>query len=208
MKPLIKIAIPFILLLFIFSSCLITSLHPLYTKDDLVFNKNLLGTWIDNDSSTWILEPYYKSEIDIFGSPTKKDSSLTKNTETYKLTLISEKGKGELLLHLAKLNNHIFIDFFPFIDTEKYLDNYFTGMHFLPVHSFGIVNITDTLVKINLLSAEWLVDKVDAKEVNLSIQELDENGEIIISSTPEIQEFLINYADNKKAFDFEIILKR
>lgn len=205
MKLKIKFAISFVLLLIISSSCLITSLHPLYTKNDLVFNDTLLGTWTDDDSSTWVIERYFQP--DIFGVENKKDSLKEKVTKTYKLTYISEKAGGELLLHISKLDNSFFIDFFPNIDGEEFLNNYFIEMHHLPVHSFGIIDINDSIVKINLLNEEWLSEKVESQEVDINIHEI-EDWKLITSSTSEIQVFLIKYAKNKDAFDNEIVLRR
>ena len=45
------------------SSCIVRSIHPFYKDKDVVFKKELLGTWIDSDSSAWKFSQhmYYES---------------------------------------------------------------------------------------------------------------------------------------------------
>ncbi len=37
----------------LYSGCLVTSIHPLGTEDDIVFDENLIGVWYDDEDS-WI----------------------------------------------------------------------------------------------------------------------------------------------------------
>jgi len=51
-----KSIVLFILTFLIFTSC-VTSLHPITeNQSDLVFKKDLLGTWVDKDSARYIIE--------------------------------------------------------------------------------------------------------------------------------------------------------
>ena len=47
-----KIIIPLLALL-VFSSCIVKSLHPFYTKEKIVSNKKLEGTWEDSKKGNW-----------------------------------------------------------------------------------------------------------------------------------------------------------
>lgn len=44
------------------SGCLVTSLHPFYKESDVVFNTQLLGTWLDEDSAIWRINPFVFSK--------------------------------------------------------------------------------------------------------------------------------------------------
>ena len=68
-------------------------LHPLYTKDNIVLEKKLLGTWVDDANSpetTWEFKRMDEPE------------------NAYKLIFTDEDGKkGSFIAHLLKLQNNL-----------------------------------------------------------------------------------------------------
>ena len=40
------------------TGCFVKSLHPFYKESDVVFKNELLGTWLDEDSATWRINPF------------------------------------------------------------------------------------------------------------------------------------------------------
>lgn len=67
----------------------VMSLRPLYTKENVVFDKKLLGTWVDDPNDpeiTWQFE------------------SIDERKNAYKLVFTGEDGmKGSFVAHLVKL---------------------------------------------------------------------------------------------------------
>lgn len=54
MKKVILLSLSTVFLLL--NGCPVKSLHPFYTENDLVFKEELLGQWIDEDSTVWNIE--------------------------------------------------------------------------------------------------------------------------------------------------------
>ena len=206
MKRKLKITLLFVLTLFVLSSCVVTSLHSLYKEDQLLFNEKFVGQWNDNDGNEWDITAF--SGYNILGNiDTKKDSlNKKKPPKAFYLKMKDEKGTGNFILGLVQLGDNLFIDFYPDIYSKDEINNEFMSYHRLPVHSFGKINISDTLVQIKLLNSDWLSDYAESGDTLLDVQEV-EIGNIITSSTEKIQRFLIQYADSTELFGDEIILK-
>ncbi len=106
----------------------VISLHPLYTEKDIVVDKKLCGTWIDESGdmkSTW--------EFECIDEP--------KNA--YKLIFTDENGKkGSFVAHLVKLENRLFLDIFPSElpwepeDPNK-MDWPYNSLFLIPAHTFA-----------------------------------------------------------------------
>ncbi len=205
MKLKTKFVLSFVLLGFTLTSCIVTSLNPLFSEDQLIFNKSFIGTWLDTDSTEWNISAF--NGFDFGLGEGKKDSIADKEApKAYYLKLKDNKSTGNFILGLIKLDDNFFVDFYPDIYSNDPIKNEFYTVHRLPVHSFGKALITDTLIKIQRLNYDWLNEYAKSTDALLDMQEL-ETGTVITSSTEEIQRFLIKYADNKDVFSDAIVLR-
>ena len=94
----------------------IPSVHPLYTEQDLIFDRLLVGVWDGEDGKeTW---------------------TFTRSGENaYTLRFVDGKGKaGQFSVHLLKVGDRRFLDLCP-ADPDL-PQNDFYKFHLLPVHSF------------------------------------------------------------------------
>ncbi len=190
MKPRIVFSVLIILLLF--SGCVVFSFYPLYTKDDLFPNDLLLGEWIDGDSAIWKFEYKYNGEH----KPENVDS-------TAYILHIKEKDTNELsyqslLVHIVKLEGNYFLDF--------YLEDYFKDdnvnffdLHVLPVHSFAKVELKEDQAYIRWFDPDWLKKLIDQNRIRIHHEN---NGEhILLTAKPaELQKFVIKYVHSEEAF--------
>ena len=100
-----KKSIVFIIMIsLIFTSC-VTSLHPITENQaDLVFKKDLLGTWVDKDSARYIIEEA-KERGDKFYQATvidpKKSSETGNFSDTSYFIVSLANVKGKLFLDCA-----------------------------------------------------------------------------------------------------------
>jgi hypothetical protein len=173
----------------VLSAC-VPSLNPLYTEHDLVFDPALVGHWAENDNAqdTWTFE---KS-----------------GDQDYK-AIYQEKGKtGEFDVHLVKLGERLFLDFYPQDDGIKEMDrNDFYRFHFLPVHTFARVSLSGSTVDMAFLDPDWLKKLLDREPKAIRHERRGEDGIILTASTKDLQTFLLKHAD--EAFgDKPTVLKR
>ena len=98
------------LLVVLLGCCLVPSIHPLYTDEDLVFEEELLGKWSDGND-IW---EFKKAE-----------------GKAYKMRFFNGK-EGQFEAHLVELDGVRFLDIFP--DGET-LDNV---QNFYKIHLFSV----------------------------------------------------------------------
>ncbi len=158
----------------------IPSLHPLYTEKDLVFDEALVGTWQDdNQECLW---------------------KFTKNGDKeYKLVYIEDGKKGEFIVHLLKLKDKMFIDFYP-IEQEDV--NGFYAMHMIPAHTFMLVKQIQPTLQMCALNPDTLKEIIqkDPKAVKHEKLAKDDDKDIFTASPEELQAFIIKNLDTPDFF--------
>jgi hypothetical protein len=173
----------------ILSGC-VQSVNPLYTERDLVFDSTLVGTWSENDGDqeTWVFE--------------KSDD------KGYK-AIYQEKGKtGEFDVHLVKLGDRLFLDFYPEDGGIKEMDrNDFYRFHFLPIHTFARVSLSPSSLEMAFMDPDWLNKLIEGNPKAIRHERRGEDGILLTAPTKDLQKFVLKYAG--EAFgDKPAVLKR
>jgi len=178
----------------------VASLYPLYTKEDAVFEKKLLGTWVDdqnNPETTW--------EFKCPNEPEK----------VYKLVFSDDEGKkGSFDVYLVKLEKLLFLDVYPNRSPCKEEDLEetawpYNGFFLVPTHTFIKIDSIEPTLKIRLTDDDEL--KKLLKEVPDAVKhELVDGTLILTASTKELQVFVAKYAEDDRLFskEKEIVLVR
>ncbi|MBN1506309.1 MAG: hypothetical protein JW955_05660 [Sedimentisphaerales bacterium] len=190
----------------------IVSLHPLFTKETIVFEEKLLGTWVGdaNDTGTvWEFARFDESSAESLPKELKDDFK-----RFYRLTMTDgEDHKGSLAACLVKLGNRSFLDIFPDrypsgesdIEKVKLLYNAF---FFLPSHTFVRVDsIGDDALKLHLTDDGEFLKLMDAEPKAVECTGTEERP-ILTASTKELQAFVTKYADDKRLFPTELSFTR
>lgn len=176
----------------------ITSLHPLYTDKDLVFDTRLVGTWqTDDPNETWKLENLLDKDKTTF-----KSQFINKNM--YLLTHTVKGEKAEFQLNLVKLGNNYFIDLYPgsLKEEDKLLQD-----HYLPVHSYAKIKIDSNGFELYYLNADLLYELLSENRIKIKHESFD-FYKVITASTDELQKFIIKFADNKDFFTAPIKFRK
>jgi hypothetical protein len=173
----------------VLSAC-VPSLNPLYNEQDLVFDPALVGRWAENDNAqdTWTFE---------------------KSGDKGYQAIYQEKGQtGEFDVHLVKLGEQLFLDFYPQDGGIKEMDrNDFYRFHFLPVHTFARVSLSGSAVEMAFLDPDWLKKLLDREPKAIRHERRGEDGIVLTASTKDLQTFLLKYAGEAFA-DKPTVLKR
>ncbi len=187
----------FYLLAALLGGCVpVVSLHPLYTEEDVVFEEKLLGIWIqDNNETTW--------EFNRPGEPEK----------TYELIFSDNEGKkGSFDVHLAKLENKLFLDVYPSgppwdeEDPNKLIWPYNT-LFLIPVHTFIKIDSIEPQLKMRLTDDDEM-KKLLKEEPNAVEHTIIDDKPFLTASTQKLQAFVLKYADDNRLFIKETVLGR
>ena len=176
----------------------VMSLHSLYTKEDVVFDEKLLGTWVDdpnNPETTW------------------EFMRIDEPNNAYKL-IFSDKDdqKGSFIACLVKLKERFFLDVYPSDppwepeDPNK-LKWPFNTLFLVPVHTFIRIDSLEPQLKMRL-TLEDEMEKLLKEDPNAVQHTLVEDRLVLTASTKELQAFVLKYADDKRLFADETVLER
>jgi len=176
----------------------VISLHPLYTEKDVVVDKKLCGTWVDdanNPKTTW--------EFKCIDEP--------KNA--YKLIFTDDEGmKGSFVAHLVKLQNKLFLDIFPSElpwepeDPNK-MDWPYNSLFLIPAHTFVKIDSIEPRLKLSLTLESKMEELL--KENPSAVEHTTAGKKLVLTgSTKELQAFVLKYADDERVFADQVILSR
>ena len=189
----------FYMLAALMGGCLpVISLHPLYTKEDVVFDKKLLGTWVDDANepeTTWQFKTIDKPE------------------NAYKLIFTDADGlKGSFVGRLVKLQGRLFLDVYPSElpwdpDDPNKVEWPHNSYFLIPAHTFIRVDWAGRRLKMRLILESQLKEllKEDRDAIEFAVVE---DRHILTASTKELQAFVLKYADGDKLFTDEVVLER
>ena len=176
------------------SGCLVKSLHPFYSDSDIVFRKDILGSYFDQDKGTWTIEQNQKKGL--LGKTTK----LTNN---YLLTLVDEKNrKATFLGVLFKLDNDFYVDFYLENGNDEKAETELYALHVVGVHTVARLRIGKNDMHIMWYNEQWLSDLFEHNKIRLAHEKLEGSDNIVLTaSTDELQKFMKKFANDPNAFE-------
>ena len=173
------------------SGCLVSSLHPFYKMKDKIFDKTLIGTWIEEgDSSFWVIE---ENEISTgFMNPSRPDS-------TYKIKYYQEDGISILKGTLFVLDGKNYVDFFPDPE-EEHCTPEMTAYHHIPVHTLARLKITPDSLMFFWYGEEWLNELFENNRVRIAHETIEVSSDyttnVLTASTSDLQKFIRKYMND------------
>ena len=176
----------------------VLSLYPLYTKEDVVLEKKLLGTWVDDANSpetTW--------EFNRIDEP----------ENAYKLIFTDEDGKkGSFVAYLLKLQDKLFLDIYPSDlpwepDDPNKMDWPYNSFFLVPAHTFLRINSIEPQLKMRL-ALESKIEELLTEDPN-AVKHMTIGERLVLTApTKELQAFVLKHVDSDELFTDEITLMR
>ena len=192
----------FTLAVFVLISGCIPSLYPLYTDDTLAFDEKLVGNWQEEEEGKKdpqtgkIIYPQWHFKR-------------SKKEKSYYLTHTTGEGQSsEYEVHLVKLGDRYYFDFYPDEDQDALDDlDDFLQFHLYPVHTFAKVEIREDQVAFYMFDNEWLDDLIEQRKIRIRHERADDLT-LLSASTEELQQFVLKYGDDPNAYVDPVILVR
>ena len=179
----------FLTVAFLAGGCIVTSLHPLYTQDDIIFDESLVGSWRQkNDNTTWMFKK-------------------TENNR-YQLFVFDEDGSGEFEACLMRLEEYLFLDLTP-AEPENTPLNDFYFLHLVPTHSFMKVELDENTLILGFISLNWFEDlSMKKKDIGVKYEVRDDDMILMTAPTEELKQFVLTNAEKEGFFEFEPLVRQ
>lgn len=174
--------------LLLLSGCIVQSLHPLYTDENVIFDTRLIGQWSEEGSE----------EIWEFSRLDEKRYGC--------VVYVDEDEKGMLEARLLTIKGKMFLDFFP---TEPdWPSGIFYQLHLMPVHTFAFVEQIEPTLQIRFPNIDWLQELLEKNPDAIRHEKRGNHDVILSASTEVLQTFWLAHIDTEGAFDKPIDLQR
>jgi len=205
--------------LLLFTSCVVKSLHPFYTKETIYFDKNFIGEWKDEDSGKWKIVSFVdellegenkikntlekKGNITIKTKITKKQLSKDDKEiyDKYEYSYyIERKYKERKVAFLAtpfKINNQTFLDFLP-LDNQEGVNNLLKS-HSIYTHSLVKYDIQrNGEIKIKWLDEDKVEKLFEEKKIKIKHEKIGfmDKKYLLTAKPKELQKFIKKYMSN------------
>lgn len=152
----------------------IPSLNPMYTDQQLIFDTNVLGVWVQSNSQNqWEF--------------TKRDAT------SYRLVYTDQDGQqGRFIARLADVDGTRFLDLFP--EETEFDASGFYKFHLVPIHTIYLVKQTEPQLELAAIDYKWLdkylTDHPDA------VQFATFNGrKMLTAPTSDVQAFVLKHKE-------------
>lgn len=175
----------------------VVSLHPFYTKENVVFDKKLLGTWVDDP-----IEPEFVWKFESIEDP----------NGAYGLHITGKDGlKGAFVVHMIKLRGKLFLDVYPGapwnIEDPNLSGLPFNSLLQIPTHTLVRIDSFNPKLKMSLMSEARLKKMLEANPDAIAHVEIEDRP-VLTASTKELQAFVLKHLDDEELFTDKIILER
>lgn len=215
----------------IFLSSCVYSLFPIYTKDTLVYNEQLIGTFKSDNGTITITKADHSKTFNLNTSKVQGKVKVTENVDNedsardiydnnrfggYKF-IIEEDGEiYKYKAHLVDISDEYYLNLTYLKDGPEDLDP--LGVYLYPVHTFMKVSFDNNQLSLTQFDVGKLHELFRKNMIRLRheyvidpiIEEEDPDaGEIIITAKPEeIQKFIKTYSKDPSVFDKEQVYSR
>ena len=189
----------------------VVSLHPLFTRDTIVFEDQLLGTWVEDSNRPQVTWEFARLEDDAAERlpPAMRDEI----QKCYRLNVRDDQGRrGSFAACLVKLHDRLFLDVLPdkFPSGRQQTEQMplaYNAFFFIPVHTFVRIESIGAQLKVCLTDDEEFKKLLAAEPNAVKYDTLDDRP-VLTASTAELQAFVTKFADDKRLFPTDLTLTR
>ena len=150
-------------------ACFVTSVHPLYTETDSLFDRSLLGTWKVEDGE---------------GSVT-----FIRNESNYRVLYMDDGVARAYDARLVELVKVRYLDIMPTSGETKQVES-----HFRPTHSIWKVSIESNTLRLFPMDESFIKQRLEERSSEIEGRVIDTDV-LLTSPTNELQEFVRGNSD-------------
>ena len=160
----------------VLSGCVVRSLYPVYTKDDLVFLPEIEGTWnTDTDGQTM---------------------SFVRDDDGY-IFVFAENGEPTpLAAHFARIGKKTYLDLT--VADASVCEG--AGEYLTPVHVFYEAEVRDKTLRIRPMDPDWIKDRRERGRLWIDYMKQDD-ATLLTADTARVQRFIRRWANCEEAWE-------
>jgi len=180
------------------AGCLST-LHPIFTANDLVTDTRLIGSWEKAKDKTKVI--YRQPDANELNN-----LSPALQSEAGKIYMLDEKNEqGDIratyYAFMVKLGKYYYLDYYPASEKERQSADNFFAAHYIPMHSIYRIEFkNNNSFNVQRLDGGYLEKLIKNKQIRIKHEVMEDGGIFVTAPTAELQQYLIKYSDVPEAY--------
>jgi hypothetical protein len=199
-------SIIFALIIVLFNSCLVKSLHPFYTKEVISFDASLIGNWQSKGNNKWIIEDLKdkvlrENKVSSIEELEKADQKMYENYKGSYFVSIKDDGEESFFLVMPfTIEGQLFLDFSPvLVDSDL---NSLTQNHLLSAHSLVKLDVLEEgKVRLKWFDEKRIKELFEQNKIKIKHEKLRgflfEEEILLTAKSKELQKFIKKYMASK-----------
>jgi hypothetical protein len=200
------------------SAACLTSLHPWFTAEDLVFEPALVGTWVDaaEPDTTWVFTRRDDATYTLVDSRNENEPDPLNKAAAKPKKVVATP----LTARLMRLGGTRYLDI---CAGDEWTDSSMLGYLLVNSHGLATVRLEGDALRVAFLDENRLEALLGEQRVVLPHEMVDVDGNadqppsrihstarrvLLTASTSELQQFLAKYATDGAAFETEQVMRR
>ena len=182
------------------SGCLST-LHPIFTAKDLVFDPRLIGTWHDGNKDEEVFI-YERGTGNTFKALPEALQQIA--DKAYLLTIRNKEDNLDYKYYafLARIGNHLYFDYYPAEIKWQQRYNDFFKQHQVSMHTFYRVRFnSDGSFETSQFAQKFMDNLIEKKKIRIKHETRFDGTYVITAPTEELQQYILKYADVPEAYE-------
>lgn len=182
----------------VLEGCL-TTLHPIFTAKDLVFDSRLAGSWKKTkDGSMTTYRQATANDLQTLSPTLQRNANKIYILEE---TDAQSKTSSTYYAFLVKLGKYYYLDYYPAGPKANQSAGEFFAAHYIPMHSIYRVKFNgDLSFDLQQLDGGYLENLIRNKKIRLRHEVTDDGDYVITAPTEELQQYLVKYSDVPEAY--------
>ena len=181
------------------SSCL-TTLHPIFTEKDLVFDQRLNGGWKDEKEGS--IAHYRVAQANDVKSLSPLLQRNASKIYMYEERDAQGKLKSKQYAFMVKLGKYFYMDYYPAGSKNTDKEERFFAAHYVPMHSIYRIKFkSDHSFDLQRLDAGYLEDLIKNKKIRIRHEVMENGSYVITAPTEELQKYIVKYGDTPEAYN-------
>jgi hypothetical protein len=178
------------------TGCLST-LHPLFTEKELVFDNRLLGRWkVGDGTDIAIFEKGTPASFNQLPEALRKLSN-----KGYLVTIQDDNIVVKYYAFLTSLGKQLYIDYYPCENVQQVRYDGFYKQHLVKMHSFYRIRFNDDQsFETSQFDEDFLKKLIDNKQIRIKYEVRFDGNYVITAPTEELQQYVLKYGDDPEAY--------
>jgi hypothetical protein len=205
------------------TGCIVPSLHPFYTDKDLVFERALVGSWLEYQVEG---DPSPPAIPQVWTFSKAESTNAEGAADGYDVKVRVKDYMASYQARLMKANDTLFLDLLPDeLQTPEFRPKADDGrqqsaeegaggevtglfmLHYVPTHSVWRMRLDHDELMLTPLGDDWATAQAGEKTLGLRYETVSDTT-VLTASSEELRGFLLRHAHDDKAFPTPWVYRR